>query len=139
MNTRGVHLLCELSGCNKAALADINAVRASLEMAAKAANATVLNSSFHQFSLTGISGVLCLAESHISIHTWPECGYAAVDIYTCGDTATPHQGISVLASALKAQGTIVREVTRGIESGNDVFTNRDASALLKDPDARLRR
>src|ERR1700712_51388 len=103
MKTIGKHLLCEMSGCNAVAIANLDAVKHALYAAAEAANATSLNGYFHQFSPTGVSGILCLAESHISIHTWPETGYAAVDIFTCGDKAMPHNAIEYLAGALEAE------------------------------------
>src|SRR5579862_2462493 len=107
MKTVSVHLLCELTGCDRARLNSVECVKQSMHEAALAAKTTILNGYFHQFSPSGVSGVLCLAESHISVHTWPEAGYAAVDIYTCGDHAVPQNAIEHMAQALNAQGTYV--------------------------------
>ncbi|MCH7988747.1 MAG: adenosylmethionine decarboxylase, partial [Planctomycetes bacterium] len=67
-------------------LNNLEFIEASMRAAAAEARATVVNSSFHKFGPQGISGVLVLAESHLSVHTWPEHGYAATDIYVCGDS-----------------------------------------------------
>src|SRR5579862_5828407 len=74
MNTLGMHLVCELNGCNPSILTKVPAIKHAMEAAAISANATILDGYFHQFSPTGVSGLLCLAESHVSIHTWPESG-----------------------------------------------------------------
>ena len=81
----GTHLLVELKDCNPDILNDIKEVQDALVMAARKAKATIVETSFHEFSPFGISGMVVIAESHLSIHTWPEYGYAAVDIFTCGD------------------------------------------------------
>jgi S-adenosylmethionine decarboxylase len=114
MKTLGKHLLCELTGCSSAKLSGVEGVKKEIYAAAAAANATILHGYFHQFAPTGVSGMLCLAESHISIHTWPETGYAAVDIYTCGDKAMPHNAIEYLAQALEAEQHHVLEMSRGV-------------------------
>ncbi|MFN3763430.1 MAG: adenosylmethionine decarboxylase, partial [Anaerolineae bacterium] len=82
----GVHYLLELRGCDPTVINDLPEVRRILIEAAKQAKATVLDARFHQFSPQGVSGVVVVGESHLSIHTWPEYGYASADIYTCGHT-----------------------------------------------------
>ena len=77
--------------------------------AARAANATVINTSFHRFSPYGVSGVVVIHESHLSIHTWPEYGFAAVDLFTCGDTIDPWPAYEALKSDLKAAHGTTRE------------------------------
>jgi S-adenosylmethionine decarboxylase len=114
MKTISVHLLAELTGCDRQKLNDMEFVKGALSEAALAAKATILNGYFHQFSPTGISGVLCLAESHISIHTWPEAGYAAVDIFTCGDHAVPQNAITHLTQAFAARDSHVVNLLRGV-------------------------
>ena len=81
--------------------------------AANAANATVINTSFHRFSPYGVSGVVVIHESHLSIHTWPEHGFAAVDLFTCGDTSDPWAAYGVLKSDLEATHGTTREIDRG--------------------------
>ena len=91
MNALGKHLLLELKDCDKEVLNDVSFLRDVLPEAASEAGATVLGESFHQFNPHGVSGVVIIAESHLFIHTWPELGYAAVDIFTCGDTVQPEK------------------------------------------------
>ena len=85
MDTRSRHLLLELHGCDAAALDDAALVKDLLERAVARVGATLLHTVVHQFTPQGVTGVAVLAESHLSIHTWPEAGYAACDFYTCGD------------------------------------------------------
>ena len=110
----GTHLIVELTGCDFRDLDDERKIRDLMVTAARKARATVLDTSFHKFSPQGISGVVVLAESHMSIHTWPELGYAAVDVFTCGDHAMPHRAVEELVDALKPQRTDVQEMQRGL-------------------------
>lgn len=80
----GVHILLECSGCLPPLLSDAARLKSTLTTAAKEAGATVVDSLIHQFNPHGLSGVIVIAESHIAVHTWPERGYAAIDIFTCG-------------------------------------------------------
>lgn len=80
----GRHVLAELTGCSAEILNDPPVLEACLQRCAKGAGATLVSSHFHHFSPHGVSGVLVIAESHVTIHTWPELGYAAVDVFTCG-------------------------------------------------------
>lgn len=80
----GTHLLIDLSGVDRALLDDVDTVRDLLRQAALDGGATVVNECLHRFAPQGISGVIVLAESHLAIHTWPEHGTAAVDVFTCG-------------------------------------------------------
>ena len=92
----GTHLLIELYGCNVNLLNDADAIEAAMVEAAKEGGATVVQTVFHRFSLQGISGVVVIAESHLTVHTWPEYGYAALDVFTCGNREMPR----VIAQAL---------------------------------------
>ncbi len=112
MNTSGRHLLVEYYDCNPEVLNDLQAIEASLIAAAKAANATIVQSIFHRFSPQGVSGVVVIEESHLSIHTWPEAGYAAVDFYTCGDS-DPALAHPVLLETLAAKNHEMLVVDRG--------------------------
>jgi len=114
LNALGKHLLLELKGCNKEGLNDLSFLRETLLTAAIEAGATVLGESFHRFNPQGVSGVVVIAESHLFLHTWPEYGYAAVDIFTCGDTVKPELAAELLIKRLKAKNSTVVELRRGI-------------------------
>ena len=108
----GTHLLLDLWEAE--GLDDLANVEKALRDATEAAGATLLNIDLHHFSPNGgISGVAVLAESHISIHTWPECSYAAVDIFMCGD-ARPHEAIKVLREAFGSKRIQLAEHKRGM-------------------------
>ena len=113
MNALGKQLLMELKDCNKEILNDVDALRNTLLAAANEAGATVLGESFHRFNPHGISGVVIIAESHLFIHTWPEYGYAAADIFTCGDTVKPEKAAEMLISKLGARHHSIVEMQRG--------------------------
>ncbi len=114
MNGLGKHLLLELKDCDKEVLNDLGFLKSMLQMAASEAGATVLGESFHQFKPQGVSGVVIIAESHLFIHTWPEYGYAAVDIFTCGDSVQPEKAAQILIRELKAKNHSILEIKRGI-------------------------
>ncbi len=114
MNALGKHLLLELKDCDREVLNDLGFLKSILPAAARAAGATILGESFHQFKPHGVSGVVILAESHLFIHTWPECGYAAVDIFTCGDTVKPEKAAQILIRELRAKSHSILEIQRGI-------------------------
>ena len=101
-DTVGKHCILELYGCDTARLDDEAFLRDTITAAAKRAGATLLNLITHRFEPQGVTGLALLAESHISIHTWPESGYAAVDVFTCGDHTMPERACAVLASELSA-------------------------------------
>lgn len=110
--TQGRHLVAEYGGCDPVVLDDAQALEALLRDAARAARATVVGSLFHSFEPHGKTGLLLIAESHLTIHTWPEAGYAAVDFYTCGDgdLDAAHR---VLSEGLRASRFDVRTLDRG--------------------------
>ena len=130
MDTAGTHVICELSGCSKTKLSTVSIIESIFKEAAQKASLTVLGSFFHQFEPHGVSGLLCLAESHISIHTWPEEGYAAVDAYTCGDKAKPEVAIDLIALLLETTSRNVRVLDRGIKHTSNGFTCADKSNLI---------
>ena len=82
--------------------------------AAAEVGATVIDDIFHQFSPQGVTGVVAIAESHLCIHTWPEYGYAAVDIFTCGDGFDPTQAAQLLIKRLRSKDPEIQELPRGI-------------------------
>jgi S-adenosylmethionine decarboxylase len=89
MEALGRQILVEYYDCDQSKINDVSFVETALIQAAKASKATLISHNFHKFSPYGISGVVVIAESHIAIHTWPEYNYAAVDIFTCGETIDP--------------------------------------------------
>jgi len=112
----GTHLLIELRDCNPSILKDLEKVKNTLISAAKEAQATIIDSSFHEFNPFGVSGVVVIAESHLTIHTWPEYGYAAVDIFTCGDVIKPEIAASYLIKQFECKNPSLVEMKRGILS-----------------------
>jgi len=114
LNALAKHLLLELKDCDREVLNDLGFLKRILPEAASAAGATILGESFHQFAPHGVSGAVILAESHLFIHTWPECGYAAVDIFTCGDSVQPEKAAQKLIRELGAKSHSILEIQRGI-------------------------
>ena len=109
----GKHFLIEYHECDRRVLDDQSKIQDILLDAAVACGATILEYSFHKFAPQGVSGVVLIAESHISIHTWPEYGYAAVDIFTCGTTVDPWIAYHNMKKELNSDETVVREIERG--------------------------
>ncbi len=120
--TNGTHLMCEFSGCDARIIGDVDAVRDILFKAATEAKAEIMEVSFHRFFPQGVSGVVVISESHLSIHSWPEYGYAAVDIYTCGDHTDPEAALQYCARAFGATATDIVKVNRGLPKVNGEFT-----------------
>jgi len=114
LNALGKHLLLELKGCDREVLNDLSFLKDSLVMAAEEAGAEVLEKSFHQFNPHGVSGAVIIAESHLFIHTWPEHGYAAADVFTCGDSVQTEKAAQVLIGKLGAKSHSMMEIKRGI-------------------------
>lgn len=113
LNTYGRHLLVEYGGCSPDVLNDMDRIEVLMKEAAVAAGATIVTSTFHRFTPQGVSGVVVVQESHLSIHTWPELGYAAVDFYTCGD-CTPEDAHEHLRKGLEADDYELMVVARGL-------------------------
>ncbi|MBI4285704.1 MAG: S-adenosylmethionine decarboxylase proenzyme [Chloroflexi bacterium] len=114
MNALGRHFLLDLKDCDRAVLNDMGLLREILLEAAQECGATVLGESFHRFEPQGISGVVVIAESHLCIHTWPEHGYAAADIFTCGHRVVPEKAAELIMRRLGARNRSVLEMHRGI-------------------------
>jgi S-adenosylmethionine decarboxylase len=109
----GTHLLADLHGVAADLLTDPARLDALLREAALAAGARILHSHFHAFGPgMGVTGVLLLAESHISIHTWPEASFAAADVFMCGD-ARPQRALEVIEAALGPSARSIRTIARG--------------------------
>ena len=114
MNALGTHLILDLKECDPELLDDLEFVKETMMEAARSVGATIVGESFHKFAPIGVTGVVARAESHLCIHTWPEYGYAAVDIFTCGDSFVPQEAADYLIEQLRSQDTSVTELQRGI-------------------------
>ncbi len=106
----GAHLIIDLYGAER--LDEIEHIEGTLRRCVAAANATLLHIHLHGFQPNGVSGVAVLAESHISIHTWPEAGYAALDVFMCGN-ADPEACVPILREAFRVKRVAVSELLRG--------------------------
>ena len=114
MQALGRQILIEFYDCQSEVLTDKDRIRQYMLEAAHHAGATVISDTFHQFKPDGISGVVVIAESHISIHTWPEYRYAAVDVFTCGDSVDPWGVPHYLQEKLQAENVSSMEIKRGL-------------------------
>jgi S-adenosylmethionine decarboxylase len=112
----GSHLLVELYGCEASALENEASVASAMHEAAVQSEATVVAQSFHEFKPYGVSGAVIIQESHYTIHTWPEHGYAAVDLFYCGGTVRVHKAVEVLQDRFKPERIKFLVVRRGIQS-----------------------
>lgn len=123
MKKLGRHVLAEFTNCDCTCLNSIEDIEKHLTECALQSGATIVKSVFHRYNPHGVSGVIVIAESHISIHTWPEYGYAAVDFFTCGESVDPMRACRYLQNALGATDTQVdahiTEIARGIPSSSD--------------------
>ncbi len=112
----GSHLLVELYGCDEDSLRLESTVGGAMREAAVESEATVVAQSFHEFKPWGVSGAVIIQESHYTIHTWPEHGYAAVDLFYCGGTVKVHKAIEVLQQQFKPTRIKFLVVRRGLDS-----------------------
>ena len=113
MDYLGNHLLVELYECDSLKLNDQNLLEKILGEAVRISGATALKASFHQFAPQGVSGVIVIAESHFTIHTWPEYGYAALDIFTCGYSINNQKALDYIEKELDVKTLTVTEIKRG--------------------------
>ncbi|HEV3166120.1 MAG TPA: adenosylmethionine decarboxylase [Isosphaeraceae bacterium] len=114
METRGRHVIAELDGCDARLLSNPPCIRLLMRRAAEEAGATLLADEVFEFQNGGVSGFVLLAESHISIHTWPEHRYAALDIFTCGQHTLPDMACAYLMKHLGATDVRVTAMERGV-------------------------
>ncbi|MBW2455247.1 MAG: adenosylmethionine decarboxylase [Deltaproteobacteria bacterium] len=115
VTTLGRHLIAEFYDCDDGVTDDVAAIGGHLRAAAEVIGATVVGEVFHRYEPQGVSGTLLIAESHMSVHTWPEAGYVAVDIFTCGGL-DPRPGFRYLVTALGAQSSRMHEILRGVDA-----------------------
>jgi len=116
MNQLAKHFLLDLEGCDPVKLDDLDYLRGHLLEAARIGGATIINSFFHRFSPQGVSGVVLIAESHLSLHTWPEENYAAIDLFSCG-LFEFQKACDYLVDILVARSYNVKEIKRGKMEG----------------------
>ena len=116
-------MLLELFDCDPDAINSLDIVKTSMVEAARRARATIIDVVFHEFNPFGISGVVVIAESHLAIHTWPEYRYAAVDVFSCGETLQPQVAVDYLLEQFGAARASVVELQRGVflQARNSTF------------------
>jgi len=114
MEALGRQILVEFYDCKETNINDVEYIESSLIKATNASNATIISHNFHKFSPYGVSGVVVIAESHVAIHTWPEYNYAAVDIFTCGDSIDPWVIQEHLKEYLESKNVSSMEMKRGL-------------------------
>ncbi|MBU2542313.1 adenosylmethionine decarboxylase [Patescibacteria group bacterium] len=114
MKGLGRHVIVEFYDCDPEILNDLLKIEEVMVVAALVSGATIVGQVFHRFIPHGVSGAVVIAESHFSIHTWPEFGYAAVDLFTCGDIVDPWEAFQHLGGALKSGRTSQIELRRGL-------------------------
>jgi S-adenosylmethionine decarboxylase len=119
--TIGRHYIVEASGCDPKIIGSIEKVQQILVKAAEIAGAQVWSISFNRFPPQGVSGVVVISESHISTHTWPEYGYVALDIYTCGKNVDPEKAVVFAVEAFESSTSHITEITRGIDEGDSIY------------------
>ena len=124
MNHLGRHLLVEMKECDPAILDNTDRIRDIFVNAARKAKATIVQEVFHRFSPYGVSGVVVIAESHLSIHTWPEYCYAAVDVFTCNSLLDSNFIVDYIVEEMKCKSPSIVDMNRG------TFTKIEKEALV---------
>lgn len=114
MEALGRQILVELYDCVNSKINDVEFITDVMIEATKRSGATIVSHDFHKFSPYGVSGVIVIAESHVTIHTWPEYGYAAVDIFTCGESIDPWIIQEYLKDNLESENVSSTELKRGL-------------------------
>jgi S-adenosylmethionine decarboxylase len=124
-------LVLELKDCNREIANDLTLLREIAVSAAREAGATVMGESFHRFEPHGVSGVVIIAESYLSLHTWPEYGYVAADIFTCGDSCRPEEAADLLIEALECKSPSITELRRGqLDLQTEAYGNRPTQMVV---------
>jgi len=118
MKYLGTHILAELHECDKDKLNDRAFIEKELLKAIESSGATIITYEFHKFFPIGVSGVVIIAESHASIHTWPEYRYAALDIFTCSKNINPMKTLEIMKNKLDAGKVNFMNLKRGIFNNN---------------------
>ena len=120
MSPEGVHFIVEASGCDDT-ITNVVQLQDILVEAARRAHAQVWSVSFNRFPPNGVSGVVVISESHLSVHTWPEESYMALDIYTCGAKTEPMVAVEYVLDQVGARHIHITEITRGLDDNDQVF------------------
>lgn len=126
MKILGQHILAELSSCETSLLKDEKELEIIMNRAAVEAGAEVRGSYFNRYGSQGISGIIIISESHLSIHTWPEHRYAAIDIFTCGDKVNPRKACDYIARKLRAGHVHFTRYDRGLLTPSETFRHEIA-------------
>ncbi len=119
MAQQGSHIIIDLHDCNVTKLDDVDYIKTVLEKAALEAKAKIIQTVLHRYQPQGVTGVCLVAESHLSIHTWPEYGFAAVDIFMCGKEGFPEKARDYIRTALEGEEGYVMSIPRGEKLGCD--------------------
>ncbi len=119
--TLGIQYVVECSGCLPDVIGSVERVQAILLEAAARAGAQVWGVSVHRFPPNGVSGVVVISESHLSVHTWPEMGYAALDIYTCGNHTSPMDAVMYVLAEFGAGTAHITEIERGLDDNDRIY------------------
>lgn len=109
----GYHIIADFYGCEPSLLDNVKLIRRILREAVANANMKAIGEVFKKFQPYGVTGVIALEESHISIHTWPEYGFASIDIFTCGEKSKPHVALELIKLVLKPTRIRIKELERG--------------------------
>lgn len=130
-DTVGSHVVVDLSGCTAETLQNLGLIQEVMEEGVRQSGATIINSFFHRFTPIGVSGVILLSESHASIHTWPDEGYASIDIYTCGEHVFPEKACNYIISRLGAQYADYTLINRGLKkAGTCYYEHKETTKKL---------
>ena len=121
-HSTGIHCILELYECPFELLNDETFIRQAITMAADQSGSTLLAMTSHKFSPQGVTALGLLAESHISIHTWPETGYAAADVFTCGSNCDPQKACRFLSNLLRSKRNNMSVVPRGPRMPSNVIS-----------------
>ena len=113
MRTMGKHFLLDLKECNTQLLDDLDFIKKVLHSVSKNAGDAVIGESFHRFLPQGVSGVVLITGAHLCIHTWPEYGYAAIDVFTYGDLFKPEEAAKLITEMLESKNPAIVELKRG--------------------------
>ncbi|MGL4652725.1 adenosylmethionine decarboxylase [Cetobacterium sp.] len=134
LETLGRHILIEFYNCDEEILKDPVLVDKHMNEAARKANATIVESVFHHFNPYGVSGAVIISESHLAIHTWPEYGYAAVDVFTCGDKIDPWTAFKFLEDVFKSDRSESIEVPRGMVDKIRNYSTKELGKITFKPE-----